>query len=140
MTAVIWNIYWLDAQGYDVFDNILCQYNKSANILGNNGKASIIKRKKHMNIRYYFVTDRIEEYEISLEWCPTEDIIVDFMTKPTQGEAFKRFRDQLMGVTEAQDLGPGKPQKDFKYQVSKYGKKVDRNTALDHISVLECVS
>ena len=30
------------------------------------------------------------------------------MTKPTQGAAFKILQYQLMGVTEAQDPGPGK--------------------------------
>ena len=33
------------------------------------------------------------------------------MTKPTQGAAFKKIRDQLMGATEAQYPGPGKPEK-----------------------------
>ena len=33
------------------------------------------------------------------------------MTKPTQGVAFKRFQDKLMGVTEAQDLGQVNPKK-----------------------------
>ena len=28
------------------------------------------------------------------------------MTKPTQGEAFKRLQDQLIGVTEDQYPGP----------------------------------
>ena len=32
------------------------------------------------------------------------------MTKPTEGAALKRLRDQLMGATEAQDPGPGNPQ------------------------------
>ena len=46
---------------------------------------------------------------ITREWCPTEDIIQYFVIKPTQGVAFKRFRDQLMVVTEAQDLVPVNP-------------------------------
>ena len=49
--AVIWTIYWLDAQGYDVFENIIYQDNKSAIILGNNGKDSSNNRKKHINVR-----------------------------------------------------------------------------------------
>ena len=32
------------------------------------------------------------------------------MTKPTQGAAFNRFQDQVIGVTEAQDRGPGNPE------------------------------
>ena len=34
-------------------------------------------------------------------------MIEDFMTKPTQIEAFKRLLDHLMGVPESQDQGPG---------------------------------
>ena len=68
----------------------------------NNGKASSSKRKNHINIRYYFIKDHIEKYELSIEWCTTEDVIGYFIIKPTQVVAFKRFRDQLMVVTEAQ--------------------------------------
>ena len=66
MPAVLWTRYWLDTQIYNVFENIVYQDNKSAIILENNGKASRSKRTKHINIRYYFVTDHIEKYEIYL--------------------------------------------------------------------------
>ena len=89
-TAVLWTIYWLNAQGYGVFENIVNQDNKSAIILENNGKASSSKSKKHITIRYYFVTDHIEKDELSLEWCPTAHMIGYFMIKPTQGAAFNR--------------------------------------------------
>ena len=60
MPVVILTRYWLDAQGYDVFEKIVHQDNKSAILLENNGKGSSSKRTKHINIRYYFVTDCIE--------------------------------------------------------------------------------
>jgi hypothetical protein len=41
-------------------------------------------------------------------WCPTGDMIGDFATKPLQGALFRKFRDQIMGVTPARDPGPGK--------------------------------
>jgi hypothetical protein len=34
--------------------------------------------------------------------------IGDFATKPLQGALFRKFRDQIMGVTPARDPGPGK--------------------------------
>ena len=108
MPAICWSRYFLDAQGYGVNENILYQDNKSAILLEKNGKASSSKRTKHINIRYYFVTDRIQKGELSVEWCPTGDMIGDFMTKPTQGALFKKFRDQIMGVVPAKDPGPGK--------------------------------
>jgi hypothetical protein len=98
----------MDAQGYGIQENIVFQDNKSAILMERNGKASSSKRTKHINIRYYFVTDRINKQELTVEWCPTGDMIGDFMTKPTQGALFKKFRDQIMGVIEAQDPGPGK--------------------------------
>ena len=67
MPAVLWNRYWLDSQGYDVFENIVYQDNKSAILLEYNGKASSSKRTKHTNMRYYFVTYHIEKDELSLE-------------------------------------------------------------------------
>jgi hypothetical protein len=35
-------------------------------------------------------------------------MIGDFTTKPLQGALFRKFRDQIMGVTPARDPGPGK--------------------------------
>ena len=31
--------------------------------------------------------------EISIEWCPTRDMVADFMTMPLQGSYFKRLID-----------------------------------------------
>ena len=98
MPAICWTRYFLESQGYGVFENILYQDNQSAILLEKNGKASSSKRAKHINIRYFFVTDRINQKEMSVEWCPTGQMIGDFMTKPLQGSLFKKFRDQVMGV------------------------------------------
>ena len=111
MPAICWTRYFMEAQGYKVNENIVYQDNQSAILLERNGKASSSKRTKHINIRYFFVTDRIKNKELTVEWCPTGDMIADFMTKPTQGALFKKFRDQIMGVIPAQTPGPGKPNK-----------------------------
>ena len=100
----------MEAQDYQVQDNVLFQDNKSAILLEKtNGKASSSKRMKHINIRYFFITDRVKSGDVSLVWCPTGDMIGDFMTKPLQGALFRKFRDQIMGVIPARDPGPGKP-------------------------------
>jgi hypothetical protein len=41
-------------------------------------------------------------------WCPTGDMLGDYATKPLQGALFRKFRDQIIGVTPARDPGPGK--------------------------------
>jgi hypothetical protein len=38
-----------------------------------------------------------------VDGCPTGDMIGGFATKPLQGALFRKFRDQIMGVTPARD-------------------------------------
>jgi hypothetical protein len=61
------------------------------------GKALIGKRTRHINIRYFFITDQVNMQEISIEWCPTKKMFADFMTKPLQGSQFRDLRDHIMG-------------------------------------------
>jgi hypothetical protein len=74
--------------------------------LEKNCKASTSKRTKNINIRYFFITDRVSKEELLVVWCPTGDMIGDYATKPLQGALFWKFRDQIMGVTPARDPGP----------------------------------
>ena len=98
MPSILWTRHFLEAQGYGVCENIVFQDNQSAMLLEKNGKASSGKRTKHIDIRYFFVTDQIQKKRMSVEWCPTADMIADFWTKPNQGQLFKRNRDLIMGV------------------------------------------
>ena len=53
-----------------------------------------------INIRYFFITDRVNMKEIRIKWCPTKDIVADFITKPLQGSNFRRLRDHIMGKVQ----------------------------------------
>ena len=103
MPQVLWTRYFLEAQGYSVRDSIVYQDNQSAILLEKNGKASSSKRTRHINIRYFFVTDRIAANEVSVEYCPTGDMVADFFTKPLHGSLFKKLRDQVMNVDPEAD-------------------------------------
>jgi hypothetical protein len=85
MREICWTHYFMKAQGYDVKDNVLFQDNKSSIILEKNGKASSSKRKKQINIQYFFITDITIKEVVSVVWCPTGDMIGDYATKPLQG-------------------------------------------------------
>ena len=123
MPAVCWTRYFMEAQGYPINDNIVYQDNKSSMLLEKNGKASSSKRTKHISIRYFFITDRIEKGEVSLKWCPTGDMTGDYASKPLQGALFKDFRDQMMGATSAKDPGEGKTPKSKLVKVGTMPKK-----------------
>jgi hypothetical protein len=103
MPQVLWTRYFLEAQGYGVTDSIIYQDNQSAILLEKNGKASSGKRTRHINIRYFFVTDRVAKKEVSIQYCPTGEMIADFFTKPLQGSLFRKFRDLIMNVDPAVD-------------------------------------
>ena len=57
MPIIIWTRYFLLEQGYGVVENLILQDNKSSILLERNGKASSGKRTRHINIRYFFITD-----------------------------------------------------------------------------------
>jgi hypothetical protein len=95
MPQILWTRHFLEAQGYDVHENTVYQDNQSTMLLENNGRASSSKRTRHINIRYFFVTDRIKENEMRVEYCPTGEMRGDFFTKPLQGSPYRRFRDDI---------------------------------------------
>ncbi|CAJ1944948.1 unnamed protein product [Cylindrotheca closterium] len=84
-------------QGYPVEKNILYQDNTSAILLEENGRKSTGKRSRAINIQYFFITDQVEKGNAKIKYCPTDDMIADFMTKPLQGEKFRKFRDLILG-------------------------------------------
>ena len=94
------NIFF-QTQGYN-FKVIVYQDNKSAILLENNGMASSSKRTKHINVRYFFITDRINKGELEVVHCPTKEMLADFHTKPLQGQAFIKFRDIILGQTKGE--------------------------------------
>ena len=60
MPQMLWTRYFLEAQGYGIDESILYQDNMSAMLLEKDGKKSSTKNTKHINVRYYFIKDRVE--------------------------------------------------------------------------------
>ena len=98
MPQVLWTRYFMEAQGYEIKDSIVYQDNKSTILLAENGKASSGRRTRHINIRYFFVKDRVASGEVSIQYCPTKEMVADFFTKPLQGALFVKLRDEIMNV------------------------------------------
>ena len=66
--------------------------------LENNGRASSGKKTRHINLRYFFVTDRISKGELLVEHCPTDMLIGDFYSKPLQGKLFRIFGNMTLNL------------------------------------------
>jgi hypothetical protein len=97
LPQVLWTRYFLEAQGYGT-NNILYQDNQSTMKMEQNGKASSGKRTRHINIRYFFITDRIAKKEVAIQYCPTKQMVADYFIKPLQGGLFYKLRDQILGL------------------------------------------
>ena len=89
---------FLEAQGYVIEENLYYQDNESSMRIELNGWRSTGSKSKHVDIRFYFIADRIKSEKIEVHHCKTEHMVADFFTKPLQGALFKRLRDIVMGV------------------------------------------
>ena len=100
LTQVICTRYFLKEQGYIIHGNVIYQYNQSAIRLDKNCEQLSSKKTRHINIRYYFITDRIMKQEASVEFFPTFDMIGDYFAKSLQGYKFRLFRNIVLGIHE----------------------------------------
>ena len=98
MFMVLWVRHFLECQGYDVVDNVVYQDNQSTMRLARNGKQSSTKNTRHIEIRYFFVTDNIRRNKLSIEYCPTDDMLGDYFTKPQQGSRMRKSRQRIMNL------------------------------------------
>jgi hypothetical protein len=94
-SQVIWTREFLIAQGYDMEPATIYQDNQSTIALIAKGR-STAEATRHINIRFYFVKDRIDSGELEVSYMPTQNMIADILTKPLQGELFRRLRKLLL--------------------------------------------
>ena len=78
----IWAVNFLRAQGYEIIKNVLYQDNQGAMLMEKNGRNSCTGNSRHINIRYFFVKDKIDKKELVVEYCPTYLMVADFFSKP----------------------------------------------------------
>jgi len=80
------------------------QDNKSTILLSENGKGSSSRHTKHLDVHYFFVTDHLKRREVKVAYCPTENMLADFFTKPLQGAAFMRMRSIILKMPSTDDV------------------------------------
>jgi len=85
----IWTRMFMEAQGYKMKESTYYQDNMSTMKLEKNGKMSAGRNSRHIDIRYFFAKDRVDTEGIDIVYCPTEQMLADFFTKPLQGNLFR---------------------------------------------------
>ena len=92
---IIWTREFLQHQGYYMNAASVYQDNTSTIALAEKGR-STSERTRHVNIRYFFIKDRISSGDIKIAYLPTNEMTADILTKPLQGELFRKLRSKLL--------------------------------------------
>lgn len=61
------------------------------------------ERSKHIEIKYYFIRDKVQEGEVNLKYIPTDEQTIDILTKPLSRIKFAYFEEK-MGIIEITPL------------------------------------
>jgi len=144
LTYPIWIIRFLEEQGCKMSKRTLHQDNESTIKLLKNGTKSCGKKSRHVDIRYFWTTDRIKELGINVIHCVTEKMLADFFTKPLQGSLFRNMRDVVQGLKEYDTLTSIKVssekevKKEEKYMSNKKKKKIESSCRQERVGELPC--
>jgi hypothetical protein len=77
---ILWAHYFMIKQGYDMDPSLLYQDNMSAILLEPYGRATSSKRAKHIKVKYFLIKDKVDQEEITIKHCPTEQMWTDINT------------------------------------------------------------
>ena len=72
--ALWWKIF-VEDQGYTIKHNIIYQNKKSAILLETNGRWSSSGMTKHVNARYFYIKDNVDQGDVEIQHIPAETLL-----------------------------------------------------------------
>ena len=87
---------FLIEQGYIMPPLTIYQDNQSCMALIDRGRSGA-ERTRHIQIRYFWVKERVDLKEVRVCYLPSEEMYANVLTKPLQGAQFIREREGLTG-------------------------------------------
>lgn len=60
-------------------------------------------KSKHIEVRFHYLRDLVNEGVVKLSYCPTEVQVADIFTKPLKLEQFEKLR-RMLGVIDISEL------------------------------------
>ena len=90
---VMWLKHMFKELGFPIGTVPICSDNNGAIFIATNPVQE--RRTKHIDVRYHYIRERIEEGDIEVFRVDTEDNIADVLTKALGHVKFDQFRRQL---------------------------------------------
>ena len=69
-----------------------------------NGKNICTRNWRHINVRYFWIKDRVDQGEFRTEYTPTHLMLAHYFTKPLVGSLFIKLHEYVMGWKPIDDL------------------------------------
>ena len=98
--GVLWTLRFLGSQGFKVNNNITDHDKQSAILMERNGKHLCGKKTRHIDMRYFFITDQIKQKEVSVKYFPMDEMNVEYFNKPLQGAQLFKNMTTLMNLED----------------------------------------
>src|SRR5205814_8310932 len=101
----IWIKRLLNEMGYNIDNqNIIYTDSQSAIALAHNPEHHA--RTKYIDIQYHFIRNCVEDGKTSLEYCPTEEMVADGLTKALGPERHRKLARMMgMNMWQSEDKG-----------------------------------
>jgi hypothetical protein len=99
-------VVWLRKLIFDLFDQIpesTIIYCDNQSCIRLSEHPVFHERSKHIEIKYYFIQDKVQEGVVKLKYIPTNEQTTDILTKPLSRIKFAYFREK-MGIVEITPL------------------------------------
>jgi len=90
MARVLWTRQFFTVQGMYIPTTTI--------LLAETVKQSSSNQMRHLNVRYFFISDNIKKEEVKVTFCPMHDMLWDLITKPLQGTLFTQMRAKILNL------------------------------------------
>ena len=62
------------------------------------------QRTRNIHIRCFYGHERVADGTIVVTYCPTKEMVSNYLFKPLQGSLFQTHHNTLMGISTAEDI------------------------------------
>ena len=83
----LWTKFFFECKGYVVNSSTIYQDNKASILVEWNGKRSSKKGTRFIHIRYFFITDKVQNGEVDNKYMPTGEMIADIFSSQNRCKA-----------------------------------------------------